>query len=189
MPPTLCGHCKSTRALVLRPSNGAKLCRLCFLSTFEDEVHNTITTNKLFVPGEKVAIGASGGKDSTVLAAVLATLNERHNYGVTFMLLSIDEGIRGYRDHALATVKENAVDLGMPLEIVDYGRLFGWTMDQVVGQVGKKGNCTYCGVFRRQALDRGAEKLGVQHVVTGHNADDVAETVFMNCKCGVLGAC
>lgn len=39
---------------------------------------------------------------------------------------------------------------------------------------------TYCGVFRRQALDRGASLLGIKHIVTGHNADDVAETVLMN---------
>lgn len=39
---------------------------------------------------------------------------------------------------------------------------------------------TYCGVFRRQALDRGADLLDVDHIVTGHNADDVAETVLMN---------
>ena len=52
--------------------------------------------------------------------------------------------------------------------------------------VGKKGNCTYCGVFRRQALDRGASRLGVKHVVTGHNADDVAETVLMNLLRGDL---
>lgn len=59
-------------------------------------------------------------------------------------------------------------------------------MDQVVAQIGKKGNCTYCGVFRRQALDRGASRLGVRHVVTGHNADDVAETVVMNLLRGDL---
>jgi cytoplasmic tRNA 2-thiolation protein 1 len=35
-------------------------------------------------------------------------------------------------------------------------------------------------VFRRQALDRGAAQLGVDHIVTGHNADDIAETVLMN---------
>ena len=39
--------------------------------------------------------------DSTVLAYVLKTLNERYNYGVELMLLSIDEGITGYRDDSL----------------------------------------------------------------------------------------
>jgi cytoplasmic tRNA 2-thiolation protein 1 len=133
-----------------------------------------------------VAIGASGGKDSTVLASVLKTLNERYDYGLELILLSIDEGIKGYRDDSLETVKRNAIQYDMPLQIVSYGELYGWTMDQVVAQVGKKGNCTYCGVFRRQALDRGAARLGVNHVVTGHNADDVAETVLMNLLRGDL---
>lgn len=44
----------------------------------------------------------------------------------------------------------------------------------------KKNNCTFCGVFRRQALDRGAALLGVDCIATGHNADDIAETVLMN---------
>ncbi len=97
-------------------------------------------------------------------------------------MLSIDEGIKGYRDDSLETVKRNAGQYGMELCVVGYEELYGWTMDKVVEQVGKKGNCTYCGVFRRQALDRGAGKLGIRHVVTGHNADDVAETVMMNCE-------
>jgi len=53
-------------------------------------------------------------------------------------------------------------------------------MDKVVSQVGRKNSCTFCGVFRRQALDRGAAMLEVDHIVTGHNADDIAETVLMN---------
>ncbi|PGH19844.1 cytoplasmic tRNA 2-thiolation protein 1 [Polytolypa hystricis UAMH7299] len=186
MAPTLCYNCKSSRALIIRPKNRHKLCRACFLQIFETEVHETIVSNALFYPGERVAIGASGGKDSTVLASVMKTLNERYNYGLELMLLSIDEGIRGYRDDSLETVKRNAVQYEMALEIVGYGELYGWTMDQVVAEIGKKGNCTYCGVFRRQALDRGAAKLGIKHVVTGHNADDVAETVMMNLLRGDL---
>lgn len=186
MAPTACFNCKEARAVIIRPKNRHKLCRACFLQIFETEVHETIMTSKLFYPGERVAIGASGGKDSTVLAAVLKTLNERYGYGLDLCLLSIDEGIRGYRDDSLETVKRNAEQYDMPLMIVGYGELYGWTMDQVVEQIGKKGNCTYCGVFRRQALDRGAARLDIKHVVTGHNADDVAETVMMNLLRGDL---
>lgn len=175
-----CARCKTGTAAVKRPKNNAQLCKACFISAFEEEVHHTITSSRLFHPGEKVAIGASGGKDSTVLASVLKTLNERHGYGLDLVLLSIDEGIKGYRDDSLETVKRNAVQYDMPLKVVGYDELYGWTMDQVVQTVGKKGNCTYCGVFRRQALDRGAKMLGIKHVVTGHNADDIAETVLMN---------
>jgi cytoplasmic tRNA 2-thiolation protein 1 len=182
MPPSPCALCHTNRALILRPKDHSKLCKTCFISVFETEIHHTITANALFTRGEKIAIGASGGKDSTVLASVMKTLNERYDYGLDLILLSIDEGIKGYRDDSLETVKRNAEQYGMALTILGYDELYGWTMDQVVEQVGKKGNCTYCGVFRRQALDRGAARLGVRHVVTGHNADDVAETVLMNCR-------
>lgn len=175
-----CELCQTRRPVLKRPKTGQKLCKPCFYHVFETEIHNTVTEAKLFYPGEVVAIGASGGKDSTVLAHVMKTLNERYNYGVKFVLLSIDEGIHGYRDDSLETVKRNKLQYEMDLEIVSYGDLYGWTMDQIVAQVGNKNNCTYCGVFRRQALDRGAVNLGIKHVLTGHNADDMAETVLMN---------
>lgn len=79
-------------------------------------------------------------------------------------------------------MKQNQAEYGLPLKILSYDELYGWTMDRVVDQVGKKNNCTFCGVFRRQALDRGAAELGIEHIVTGHNADDIAETVLMNSK-------
>ena len=180
MPPSPCALCKAPRSHVVRPKNHQRLCKDCFITIFETEIHDTVTANTLFKRGERVAIGASGGKDSTVLASVLKTLNDRYNYDLNLVLLSIDEGIKGYRDDSLETVKRNAVQYEMPLEIIGYDTLYGWTMDQVVSQIGKKGNCTYCGVFRRQALDRGAAKLNIKHVVTGHNADDIAETVMMN---------
>lgn len=59
----------------------------------------------MFKPGEKIAIGASGGKDSTVLIHVICLLNKKYNYGLDLYLLSIDEGIKGYRDDSLETVK------------------------------------------------------------------------------------
>ena len=39
--------------------------------------------------------------DSTVLAYVLKKLNEQYDYGLKLILLSVDEGITGYRDDSL----------------------------------------------------------------------------------------
>lgn len=94
--------------------------------------------------------------------------------------MSIDEGIRGYRDDSLETVKRNERQYGIPLTVCSYKDLYGWTMDEIVAQIGTKNNCTFCGVFRRQALDRGAALIGADKIATGHNADDMAETVLLN---------
>lgn len=176
----LCELCHGRKAVMKRPKNLQKLCKECFFNVFETEIHHTIMDAKLFYKGETVAIGASGGKDSTVLASMMKTLNERYDYGLNLVLLSIDEGIKGYRDDSLATVKRNQQQYQMPLEIVSYKDLYDWTMDEIVACSGMRNSCTYCGVLRRQALDRGAAKLGISHVLTGHNADDMAETVLMN---------
>ncbi|KAI0052590.1 hypothetical protein FA95DRAFT_1483067 [Auriscalpium vulgare] len=192
MPSKTCALCHSARPILKRPKTGQQICKDCFFKVFETEVHNTITEANLFRTGDRVAIGASGGKDSTVLAYVMKTLNERYGYGLELFLLSIDEGITGYRDDSLETVKRNQEQYDMPLKILSYDELYGWTMDRIVSTIGRKNNCTFCGVFRRQALDRGASALNVDHIVTGHNADDIAETVLMNIMRGDiarLGRC
>jgi len=176
----LCEICNESKASVKRPKDGSKVCKTCFFHVFEDEIHKTIIEGNLFRRGEKVCVAASGGKDSTVLAEVMTTLNRRHDYGLQLFLLSIDEGIAGYRDDSLETVKRNQVQYDLPLKILSYQDLYGWSMDSIVSHIGRKGNCTFCGVFRRQALDRGASILEADKIVTGHNADDIAETVLLN---------
>ncbi|GFR50297.1 hypothetical protein Agub_g12487, partial [Astrephomene gubernaculifera] len=180
MAPKLCTRCQTAKAALKRPKTQEQVCRECFFTAFEEEVHQTIVQNKLFKHGERVAIAASGGKDSTVLAHIMTTLNARHGYGLDLFLLSIDEGITGYRDDSLETVKRNEQQYGIPLTVVSYKQLYGWTMDEIVAQIGTKNNCTFCGVFRRQALDRGAVLCAANKIATGHNADDVAETVLLN---------
>lgn len=110
----------------------------------------------------------------------MTTLNARYNYGLKLELLTVDEGIIGYRDDSIETVKKNRDFYKLPLTIVSYKDLYGWTMDEIVKVIGLTNNCTFCGVFRRQALDRGATLIKADQLVTGHNADDIAETVYMN---------
>ncbi|KAH9991428.1 hypothetical protein BJV77DRAFT_1116749 [Russula vinacea] len=142
MAPKSCALCQNAKAILRR----------CFFRVFETEVHNTITEAQLFKPGDRVPSERLEGKVySTVLAYVMKTLNERYRYGLSLFLLSIDEGITGYRDDSLETVKRNQQQYDMPLKILSYDELYGWTMDRVVSTIGKKNNCTFCGVFRRQA--------------------------------------
>jgi tRNA(Ile)-lysidine synthase TilS/MesJ len=93
--PKECEYCHTRPAQVRRPKNLLPVCLPCFYELFEHEVHLTITQGRLFERGERVAIGASGGKDSTVLIHVLKLLNEKFDYGLDLVLLSIDEGIKG----------------------------------------------------------------------------------------------
>lgn len=48
--------------------------------------------------------------------------------------------------------------------------------------------CTYCGVFRRQALNIIAREEGATKVATGHNLDDMVQTMFMNLIRGDMSA-
>ena len=62
MAPRNCALCDTSRAILKRPKTGQQICKECFFYVFETEVHNTITEAQLFNPGDRVAIGASGGK-------------------------------------------------------------------------------------------------------------------------------
>jgi tRNA(Ile)-lysidine synthase TilS/MesJ len=44
--------------------------------------------------------------DSTVLAEILTLLNAKYDYGLELFLLSVDEGITGYRDDSLEVYHE-----------------------------------------------------------------------------------
>ncbi|KAL3117133.1 hypothetical protein niasHT_007536 [Heterodera trifolii] len=177
-----CSDCSVGVAKVKTAKDGLPRCSDCFIHWFEKDVHEAIERMAIFTPGDRIGIGVSGGKDSTVLAHVLSRLNKRHSYGLQLVLLCVDEGIKGYRDDSIREVQKNEADLCLPLTITSYRDLYGWTMDEIVAKIGRRNNCTFCG-----ALDRAALRAGCNKLATGHNADDAAETVLMNFLRGDIG--
>lgn len=175
-----CESCGNARATLIRPRNRMRVCKECFFELFELDIHRLIVETAMFPRGSRVGVGVSGGKDSTVLAYVLDRLNKRFEYGIELVLLCVDEGISGYRDRSIDAVMSNREALGLDLQIVSFSELYGLDMDEVVRRAGRRGTCSYCGTFRRQALEDAARKMGVDCIVTGHNADDMAETVVLN---------
>ena len=127
--------------------------------------------------GERIAVAVSGGKDSTALLFSLHRILAGRD--VEMVAVTVDEGIAGYRDDTIIAARAIAAKLGIEQEIVSFREMYGYDLDEMV--VGKKvAPCTYCGVFRKNALNHTAKRLGASKVATGHNLDDEAQSVMMN---------
>ena len=65
--------------MIVRPKTQKLICLDCFYLAVEEEVHYTIVSNDLFKRGEKVALGASGGKDSTGTTMIIHKLSHYYH--------------------------------------------------------------------------------------------------------------
>lgn len=54
---------------------------------------------------------------------------------VVWLTLFFKSIFTGYRDDSLETVKRNEQQYGIPLKIMSYEELYGWTMDRIVEKV------------------------------------------------------
>ncbi len=174
-----CDRCPATAVTFLRYS-GAHLCSAHFMEYVEKRVKQEIR-RELTLTGAptKIAVGLSGGKDSsTALVLLRRYLGDRRD--VTLEAITVDEGIDGYRPPSLDLARALCADLGVRHHVVSYDDLFGYEMDRVVRVDSAAIPCSYCGVFRRSALNRTAAAIGADYLATGLNLDDTAESVLMN---------
>ena len=172
-------------AIIFTPYSGSHLCSTHFINSVERRVRHRIRADGLITgstensPSQWV-IGVSGGKDSAVLTYILHNMLDK-DPRVQLTALTINEGISGYRDESLEVSKKLTKSLGIRHEIFSYIDEFGIDMDEVVEKDPLNLNaCSYCGVFRRNLLDTGANKLNADKLFTGHNLDDESQTALMN---------
>ena len=151
-----------------------KLCKNHFTSYFEGKVKDAIRRFRLFSRKDRVAVAASGGKDSTVLLHLLRKL------GYNVEALAIDEGIKGYRDKTLEILRKfcNGHETGkIRLRIYSYKKEFGAELDKMLTRMNYI-PCSICGTFRRYLLNKMSR--GYDKLATGHNLDDEAQSIMMN---------
>ena len=172
-----CDHC-SREAITLIRYNGSHLCDEHFRSYVEKRVKKEIRKQIDVHSGDTIAVAVSGGKDSMVTLHILdAVFGERRD--ISLCAISIDEGISGYRPPSLEIVKDFCRERG----IVSYVRSFsemGMDMDRIASAAGENSPCTYCGVFRRKLMNDQARAVGARYLATGHNLDDMAQSIMMN---------
>lgn len=122
-------------------------------------------------PGERVLVGASGGKDSAILSRALALMKAQGRLDAELAALHLrNDFAPESMSPALAGMYAS---WGMPLESLEVaveGRL----------KPGRKMNCYWCSTQRRTELIRYAMAKGFTAVALGHHLDDVLETLLMN---------
>lgn len=183
----ICSKCKKAESAFHREYSGEQLCRKCFMRSIEDKVAKTISKYSMIGYGQRVAIGVSGGKDSLAMLYVLKMLFDQHpNNDNELVAVTIDEGIKGYRDESLQIVKDFCAQLGVKSRVLSYKSLFGVDMDEamVLRPSEKMSSCSMCGTFRRRAIDIAAEAVYADVVATAHNMDDQLQTFMINLLAG-----
>ncbi len=180
----VCSACKTKEAFFHRPYSGETLCKKCFTQSIEAKVRTTITRYQMLSFDDHLAVAVSGGKDSLSLLHILAKL-KRFRPKTSLTAVTVDEGIKGYRDEALEIAALNCQKLEIPHNIVSFKELYGFTLDEIIFKARSKGEteltaCAYCGVLRRRAINIGARQFKADKIATAHTLDDEVQTVLMN---------
>src|SRR6266571_4435196 len=162
----MCGRCGTPSVEWIRYS-GEHLCRDHFLEFVERRAKRELRSQVDFRGGERVAVGMSGGKDSSATAFLLAKFLENRR-DIELIGITIDEGIASYRPE------------GIEHRVLAYEETVGQGMDDVVTLDPLAIPCSYCGPFRRHALNRAARNVHADYVATGLNLDDTAQSILMN---------
>jgi uncharacterized protein (TIGR00269 family) len=178
-----CTICGAREAFYTRSYSGEKLCTRCFVESIENKVRATIAKYKMFRFDDKIAVAVSGGKDSLSLLHILSRI-ERDFPKASICAITVDEGIRGYRDEAIEIASENCKKLRVEHFVASFKDLYGYTLDEVVWRArAARGNltpCSYCGVLRRKALNLLARDVGATKIAVAHNLDDEIQTFMLN---------
>jgi len=182
-----CTLCRRREAIYMRAYSGERLCAKCFTKSIENKVRATIAKYDMFKPDNSIMVAVSGGKDSVTLLHMLAKI-ENEFPEASLCAVTVDEGIRGYRDEAVKFAVENCRKLSVKHVLTSFKELFGVQLDELVEmlresskrETGGLSPCAYCGVLRRRALNLAARKAKVNRLVLAHNLDDEVQTILLN---------
>lgn len=132
---------------------------------------HAVHTYRMIEEGDRILVGASGGKDSTALMEYLGNRRKRRS-GPRFEVCALH-------------VK---TDIGSPFAPELRSMCSDWSIPFVQVDIsvherlkpGRSMNCWWCSTQRRTELNEWAIKNGFNKIALGHHLDDILETLLMN---------
>lgn len=127
----------------------------------------------LISPGDRIAVGMSGGKDSLMLAVVLRELSRHGDLDFRFQPVHLDQAQPGFDR---AGFEQGLAQLGLECAIIREDTHSVVQAELSAGQI----PCSLCSRMRRGILNRWCRDHGFTKLAMGHHLDDAIETFFLN---------
>lgn len=125
-------------------------------------------------PGDKIAVGVSGGKDSVALLTGLVKLREYIGIPFEVVAVTLDPCFGGVEtDYSPIAALCEELQVPYVLKRTEIG--------QIIFDVRNESNpCSLCARMRRGCLHDAAKENGCNKIALGHHYDDAIETFIMN---------
>lgn len=126
----------------------------------------------LIDPGDRIAVGVSGGKDSLLLLHALSLYRKFTHKDFSLIAVTVDMGLEPFD---LGGIRELCGQLEIPYEVrkTDIGRI-------IFDCRKEKNPCSLCSKMRRAVLSNTCVELGCGKLALGHHREDVIDTLFMS---------
>ena len=139
-------------------------------------VRRCVEDYDMIQPGDKVAVGVSGGKDSLVTLYALQRLSAFYPKPFTVEAFTLDLGAADGREPAdFSPLADWCASIGVPFHLIPT------EISHIVFDLRKESNpCSMCAKMRRGALHNAILEAGIRKIALGHHFDDAVETFFLS---------
>lgn len=139
-------------------------------------VRRCVADYDMIQPGDRVAVGVSGGKDSLILLTALAKLQTFYPVPFTVEAFTLDMGhAEGRKGMDFTPVADYCQSLGVPYTLLKSD------IHHMIFDIKKEKNpCSLCAKLRRGALHQAMQERGIRKIALGHHYDDAVETFLMS---------
>jgi tRNA 2-thiocytidine biosynthesis protein TtcA len=127
----------------------------------------------MIADGDKIAVAVSGGKDSSILVALLNEIRKRSERKFTIEAMILDQKQPGFDVSAFKAWIES---LNIKLHVLEKDTYTVVKEKTPAGAV----FCTLCAKFRRAILYDFTHANGFTKMALGHHRDDLVETTLLN---------
>ena len=126
----------------------------------------------MIAPGDRIAVGVSGGKDSLLLLYALSLYRKFSGKDFTLQAITLKLGLEPFD---VSGIERLCRQIDVPYTVLDT------EIAHVIFDIRKESNpCALCAKMRRGALNDAAVTAGCNKVALGHHREDAIETLLMS---------